>query len=177
MKQLDIITDFITGQDIPNIGAEMNRQDVEHFLVEKKGFDKNDISIDQEISFTIAGEVYHSKVDIIVSIESKKIMVIRCAAGSLGSRERETLAMARLVDEYQVPFSVVSDGKNAIVLDTISGKKNGEGLAAIPSKKEGLNQLKNIQLTDLSAKRKEQEKLIFRSYDSMIINVADNSRI
>ncbi len=35
-----MITDFITGNKIPNVGAEENRQMVERFLVNKKGFSK-----------------------------------------------------------------------------------------------------------------------------------------
>jgi hypothetical protein len=177
MKTFDTIKDFITGREIPNIGAEMNRQEIEYFLVEKKGFDKKEISVDQKMSLMIRGEAYHSKADIIVMIDEKKIMVIRCAAGSIGSRERETLALARLIDEYQIPYSIVSDGKTAIVLDTISGKKRGEGLDAIPSKEESLNLMKHMQLQALPEERKEREKLIFRSYDSMVINVPDKNRI
>lgn len=177
MKTSDTITDFLTGREVPNIGAEMNRQAIEQFLVNNKGFDRKDIFIDQKISLMIKGEIYRSTADIIVVVEEKKMMVIKCAAGSLGSRERETLAMARLIEEYQVPYSIVSDGKTAIILDTISGKKKGEGLDAIPSKKESLRRMKQIQLQPFPPEKKEREKLIFRSYDSMIINVPDNSRI
>jgi hypothetical protein len=31
-KSHEMITDFITGEIVPDIGAEANRQDVEHFL-------------------------------------------------------------------------------------------------------------------------------------------------
>jgi hypothetical protein len=98
-------------------------------------------------------------------------MVLKCTAGSLGSWERETLAAARLLDTYQIPLSVVSDGKSAIVLDTVTGKKIGEGLQAIPSKKEAREKLSASTLSPLPADRIEPEKLIFRSYDSMKVNV------
>ncbi|RJP75933.1 MAG: hypothetical protein C4522_19545 [Desulfobacteraceae bacterium] len=177
MKASDTITDFLTGREIPNIGAEMNRQAIEQFLVNNKGFDKKDLLIDHKISLMINGEIYRSTVDIIVAVEENKMMVIKCAAGSLGSRERETLAVARLIEEYQVPYSIVSDGKTAIILDTIAGKKTGEGLDAIPSKEESLKRIQQIPLQSFPPEKKEREKLIFRSYDSMIINVPDKNRI
>lgn len=177
LKPYDMIADFVSGEEVPNIGAEENRQALERFLVREKGFDKKDISVDVEIAMTVAGEAYQSQVDLIISIDAgtPAFMAIKCAAGSLGSREREILAAARLFDEnYQIPISVVSDGKTAIVLDTVSGKKIAEGLAAIPSKKEAIEMLKSIELLPFPRERRERERLIFRTYDSQNVNVQRN---
>ena len=130
LKPYTMITDFVTGQAIPNVGAEENRQAVERYLVDVKGYSKNDIEADVKLDMTVAGKPYSSQVDLVVTAGAakKRIMAFKCAAGSLGSREREIVAAARLLDDYQIPLAVVSDGKTAIVLDTISGKKIGEGL-------------------------------------------------
>ena len=101
-------------------------------------------------------------------------MVLKCVAGSLGSREREIVAAARLLDEHQIPYSVVSDGKTAIVLDTVSGKKVAEGLGAIFSKKEALEKLLFIELQPFPKNRLKGERLIFRTYDSENVNVQRN---
>jgi hypothetical protein len=172
MKKEDTITDFITGRKIPNIGSEMNRQVVERFLVEKKGFSKEDIKVDMDITIDISGEIYCSQIDLIVCIEGKNFMLFKCCAGSIGSREREALAAARLAGKHQIPLSVVSDGKTAVILDTISGKKLYEGLESIPSKKEVRKLFKSTEFTAYPEERIEREKLIFRSYDEMRVNVA-----
>ena len=171
-----MITDFITGNKIPNVGAEENRQMFVQFLVKEKGFSKEDIEVDVDIEMTVAGETYRSQIDLIVSVDGgvTRFMAVKCAAASLGSREREILAASRLLAENQLPFSVVSDGKTAIVLDTVSGKKLGEGLNAIPSKGEVREKLKTLQLRPFSKEKREREKLIFRSYDSMNVNVRRN---
>ena len=173
LKPYKMLTDFITGKDVPNIGAEENRQVVERFLVEQKGYLKEDIQIDADIGITIDGELYRSQIDLVISPDGGKtrFMVIRCAAGSLGSREREIVAAARLLVNYQVPVSVVSDGIQAIVLDTVTGKKTGEGMDAIYSKKEAIEKLKSLELQPLPEERLEREKLIFRTYDSENVNV------
>lgn len=173
-----MITDFVTGKEIPNVGAEENRQMVEQFLVNEKGFSKEDIAVDVDIEITIAGETYRSQIDLVVSVDdeygSTPWMAIKCAAASLGSREREILAASRLLTENQLPYSVVSDGKTAIVLDTVSGKKLGEGLNAILSKAEAREKLKEIKPLPFPKERREREKLIFRSFDSMNVNVGRN---
>jgi hypothetical protein len=178
LKPYSMITDFVTGKEIPNVGAEENRQMVERFLVTEKGFSKEDIAVDVDIEITIAGETYRSQIDLVVSVGdeygSTRLMAIKCAAASLGSREREILAASRLLAENQLPYSVVSDGKTAIVLDTVSGKKLGEGLNAILSKAEARERLKEIKPLPFPKEKREREKLIFRSYDSMNVNVGRN---
>ena len=176
LKPYTIITDFVTDKDVPNIGAEENRQVIERFLVEQKGYLKEDLQIDVDIEITVAGEIYRSQLDLVVSTDGGKnrFMAIKCAAGSLGSREREIVAAARLLDNYQIPLSVVSDGKTAIVLDTVSGKKTGNGLNAIPSKKDAIRKLESLELQPFPIDRREKEKLIFRTYDSDNVNVQRN---
>jgi hypothetical protein len=172
-KPYTMIRDYVTGREVPNVGAEENRQAVEAFLVEQKGYQKEDIKVDVDIVVTVAGERYHSQVDLVVCADGGKIdlMVIKCAAGSLGSRERESIAAARLLAEYQIPWAVVSDGKTATVLDTVTAKKVGQGLDAIPSKEEALTRLKSVTPVGFPAERREREKLIFRTYDIENVNV------
>ena len=173
LKPYSLITDFVTGKEIPNVGAEENRQIVERFLVAEKGFSKADIEVDVDIELTVAGKPYRSQIDLVVSIDggSTRFMAIKCAAGSLGSREREILAAARLLNRYQIPLSMVSDGKTAILLDTVSGKKIGAGMDMVPTKAMLQDRAKQMMFVPLSAKRQKLEKIIFRSYDSMNVNI------
>ncbi len=174
-KPYTMLTDYVTGREVPNVGAEQNRQAVEKFLVEQKGYLKQDIEVDTDLSLTVAGEPYHSQMDLVVRADNgSRFMVIKCVAGSLGSREREVVAAARLLDDYQIPCAVVSDGSTAIVLDTVSGKKSGEGLDAIPSKQEAVGKLKAYEFPEFPKERREREKLIFRTYDIENVNVQRN---
>jgi hypothetical protein len=162
--------DYITGKTIADIGSEANRQAVERFLVEEKGFSKEDIEVSLPIAVDIDGENYHSRLDLVVCVGGRRLMAIKCAAGSLGSREREILAAARITDTYQIPFALVTDGKTAVLLDTVSSKKIGEGLSIIPSKQALSSYAKNAAFLPLATERLRREKLIFRSYDSMNVN-------
>jgi len=169
--KMEEIIDYITGEVVPDIGAEANRQAVERFLVEEKGWHREQIRVDAPFDLTIDGEVYGAALDLLVSCEERKIMAIKCCAGSLLSREREILAAARLAADYQIPCAVVSDGRDALVIDTLTGKHLGEGMAAIPARSEVQSRLAAYRFEPLDAKRVHGEKLIFRSYDSMNVNV------
>jgi len=164
--------DHITGKPVQDIGAEANRQAVEKILLEKKGFQASDITVDAPIRLTVAGEPYRSTVDLVVSVDGTRLMAIKCAAGSLGSREREIVSAARLLDSHQIPFAVASDGRDAVVLDTLTGKKIAEGMDAIPSKSHLASYLKTHEPVVFPVKKREREKLVFRTYDVENVNRA-----
>lgn len=170
---MDTIKDYVTGKEVPDIGAEAARQAIERFLVDDRGFLKAEIRVDAPLEISIAEEVYQSKIDLLISVgeDQKEVLLIKCAAGSLGSREREAIAAARIAFPHQIPFVVASDGKTAVLLDTLTGKRLGSGLEAIPTRNDLLQRLPALSFKPYPADRVEREKLIFRSYDMMNVNV------
>jgi hypothetical protein len=177
LKPYQTIKDFVTGKNIPEIGAEANRQKVERMLIQKKGYSREDIEVDADIAFEAAGETYASMIDLVVSTDggTNRCMVLKCVPGSLGSCEREIVAAARLLDpRYQIPVAVVSDGVNAIVIDANTGKNIGEGMEAIPDKMTAQNLMATATLKPCPENRIERERLIFRTYNCEYVNVAKN---
>ena len=173
-KPYELIEDFVTGRMIPNVGAEGHRQAVERFLVEKKGYAREDIEVDAPICFDVADETYRSTVDLVVSPDGGKtrLIAVKCAAASLGSREREILAAARLLDDYQIPYCLVSDGRRVILLETLTGKHLGGSWDDVPDKKTAAELAGRLERSPLPESRREKTKLIFRSYDTLNVNVA-----
>lgn len=175
------VVDFVTGQRLPLVGAEENRQQVERILVLEKGFEKSDIAVGVPIRVTLpqgpegpdgSPVSYESRVDLVVKDSAGQwAMAIKCAAGSLGSREREALAASRLLGSYQIPFTVISDGRTARVLDTLTGKNLGTGLEGIPDKKTLDRHMISTPRVALAAHRRDREGLIYRCYDQMNMNV------
>ncbi len=166
----DIIIDFITGEPVPNTGAEANRQQVERYLIEVKGYRREDVIVDAPIDVEIDGDLYRSAVDLIIKIENRPLIAVKCAAGALGSREREIVSAARLYGLSPLPLAVVSDGSGATVLDAVTGKKTGDGLAAIPTRDEAVILSQADPPTPVAPDRLVRERLVFRSYDSMNVN-------
>jgi hypothetical protein len=168
----DTIIDFITGTAKPNAGAEANRQAVERLLVEVKGYDKADVEVDAPLALDMGDGRYQSTVDLVLRVCNMRFMVVKCAPGALASREREIIAAARLMENYQIPLAAATDGKSAIVWDTVTGRCLGEGLDAIPAKKQAIEAFKPAALLPLDEKRRARQQLIFRSYDSMNVHKA-----
>ncbi|HGY11293.1 MAG: hypothetical protein DRH34_02475 [Deltaproteobacteria bacterium] len=166
-----IITDYITGKAVRNVGPEASRQIFEKFLVEDKGYAKKDIRVDEKLVVQFKGEDYVSAIDLIVYCRQKAVMAITCVAGSIGSYEREILAGARLVYDYQIPFAISTDARDAVIMDTISGKTTGQFLDAIPSKKDALKMFESFKFEPLDENRKEREMIIYRSFNLEKVNI------
>jgi hypothetical protein len=165
-----IITDYITGKPVRNMGPEATRQIVERLLVQEKGYAKDDIKVDEQIIVQFKGQDYISSIDLIVFCNKKAFMAITCVAGSIGSYEREILAGARLVYDYQIPLAVSTDARDAAVMDTVSGKIRGQGMEAIPSKEQAALMTASIEYLPFDENRKEREMIIYRSFNLEKVN-------
>ncbi len=166
-----IITDFITGNAVRNVGPEASRQLFEKILVQEKGYSKEDIRVDEKIIVQFKNEDYESTIDLIVCCHEKPIMAITCVAGSIGSYEREILAGARLVYDTQIPIAISTDSRDAIIMDTLTGKKTAQGLENIPSKEEVMSLIESLEFKPHDEDRKEREMIIFRSFNLEKVNI------
>ena len=167
------LKDYLTGNLIPDVGAESHRQTLLRYLAEEKGYPREALRVDAPIQTDIAGVPYSAKIDLIVVAgrPDTPFMAFKCCAGSLGSREREILAAARIFGATPIPLAVVSDGRDAIIIDTLSGRKTAQGLDAIPSAPEADRRLAGWDPQPYPEERLAREKLIFRTYDQDNINI------
>jgi hypothetical protein len=157
--------DFITGREIKDTDDERYRQKLARLLVEGKGYAKEDIESKRRLEMTIGDEKVLSMVDFVVKVDGTAFMAIRYGPGSIVTRERPALASARILENYQVPFTLVTNGEDAELLDTFSGRVIGTGLDAVPHKDAAEQQLKSIKLHNLSLKQLEAEKRVLSAYD------------
>ena len=164
------IVDYVTGQPLPNVGAEANRQALERYLIDDRGFERDDITVNAPIQVEVDGQAYRSRVDLVVQVGQRTLMAIKCAAGSLDSRQREIVAAARLLMDYEIPLSVASNGKDALVWDTHSGNCIGSGLAAIPTRDQAQQLAAEARFATLDDRRRQREAILFRAYDLDNVN-------
>ena len=157
--------DFITGQTITDTIDERAKQKIARFLVEKKGYSKQDIEVRRAMEVTVDGDKGWVKVDFVITVADKVFAIIIFGPGSLVTRERPALAAARLVETYAVPFAVVTNGEDAEVLETKSGKVIDEGLEAIPSRQEALEKMRTFAFEKVPEDRLEKEKRILFAFD------------
>ena len=162
---LGTTTDFITGREIKDTDDERLRQRLARFLVEEKGYAKKDIEVKRRIEMIIEDKKILSMVDFVVRAEGKSYIVIKYGPGSLVTRERPALAIARIIEEHEIPLTIVTNGEDAEVLETATGTVISTGIDSIPGRTALIEQYKNVEPRNLSPKKIEAEKRVLSAYD------------
>lgn len=160
------LTDFLTGETLADTDDERYRQQLARLLVEDKGFAKEEIEPRLVIETLFAGNFVTSRVDLVIRIAGRRRLVLRYGPGSLVTRQRPALAAARVLDPHQViPLTAVSNGRDAELLDSRSGKVLGQGLAAIPDREQLLALTAESDFSPWPPERREPELRILNAYD------------
>ena len=151
------------GEDLANEA----RQLIGYLLREKKGYDPGDVRKGLAFEVQLGAETAWSSADFLVSLDGRAAMIIKCAAGSLDSRERQAVAAARVITSPPLPVAVVADPVTAEVLDVATGKVTGEGFGAIPTKEQLRSIVAEKAMQPLDPQRLEKEKRILLAFDAI----------
>jgi hypothetical protein len=154
------------GEDLASEARKM----IGYLLLEKKGYAPEDVRKAIAIEVQLDNETAWSSLDFLVSVDGRKAMVIKCAAGSIDSRERQAVALARVIASLPLPVAVVADPVAAVVLDVASGKVTGESFGAIPTKDQ-LREIVGKTMQPLDPGRLEREKRILLAFDTIKCSV------
>ncbi len=92
-------------------------------------------------------------------------MIIRYGPGSIVTRRRPALAASRLVAGYQVPVAVATNGRDAEVLDAVTGHVVSTSLDTIPSRWQLIEIAGRADFAPIAAKRAEMESRLIYCYE------------
>lgn len=160
------LTDYLTNEPLVDTDDERYRQKLMRLLVEEKGFAKGDLEPRLKIETLFAHQFVVSKIDLVVSIDGQRIMVVRYGPGSLVTRERPAIAAARVLDPGRlIPLTVVTNGEDAELLDTRSGAVLATGLDAIPNKEQAVALAAERDSRPVPESRREPELRILNAFD------------
>lgn len=164
------LNDFITGEELTDTDDERFRQDLSKMMVNELGYQKDELEPRRYIETLFSTQFVRSTIELTVSIDGKKIMIIRYAPGSLVTRERSVIAAARVLEkEYQIPLAVVTNGRDAELLDTTNCDVLATGMEAIPTRLQAEEMLTDLTFRDApQGKKREGELRILNAFDVQI---------
>ena len=91
-------------------------------------------------------------------------MIVRYAPGALVARQRPTVALARLLEPTVVPWAVISNGMDALVLDATTGKPAATGLSGIFRRGDLAGRVAQAQPITLTAAQRAAEARIAAAF-------------
>lgn len=161
------LRDYLTGEELVDTDDERIRQDIGKYLVERRGYFKHDLHPRLFIDTLFTGGVVRSTIDLTVEISGHRFMIVRYGPGSLVSRERAAIAAARVLHpQYRIPLAVVTNGSDAELIDTATGKILGNGLESIPDRIQAEKLIFTLTFPPRqSGLELEREKRILNAFD------------
>lgn len=133
-------------------------------LLAERGYLPEEVEVDRKFAVAAGGRREAASVDYIVRLRGRPYMAIKCSM-ALVSRQRHVLAFSRVVDDCVIPYSVVTDGIHAHVMDTATGRMVSEALEGIPSREEAMKELQYLKYQECPPERKEREAMILQAFE------------
>lgn len=159
------LDDLITGETINDTHDERYRQKIACLLLNRKGFLKSDIEPRKKLLVQAGDRRAIIKIDFLIELSGRLCMIIQYGPGSLVTRQRSVVAASRILAPYQIPVAVVTNGKDAEILEGSSAKVIARGLDAIPSKTE-LNKIAaGFNFNKIPPERAAMESRILYCYE------------
>ncbi len=159
------LVDFITGETIEDTHDERYRQKLAKLLVQKKDYSKNDIKSRYEIPVSADTKKAMVKIDFTITLSNKICMIMKYSPGSLVTRHRPALAASRLVDSYQVPIVVATNGEDADILDSYTNEVISSGLESIPDREQLAKRVADNPFEQISSRQVEMESRIIYAFE------------
>ncbi len=130
----------------------------------QKGFSKNRMVFNETFRLqTDEGELC-IPVEIVVYVQGRPSLLVKCIDGNLAAREQASLALARLYPGGPVPFAVVANESDALVMDSETRKTIGFALSGIPGVSAVRSCLRAMQPSSPDDEKMEREKRILATY-------------
>lgn len=161
------LNDYLNGEELTDTDDERIRQQISKMMVEELGYRRQELIPRLTIETLFTRNFVTSTIELTVELEGRQVMIIRYGPGSLVSRERSALAAARVLNSaYRIPLAVVTNGRDALLLDTITTGILAQGMEAIPNREQLLQLLPSlIFLPPQDEDKLLREKRILNAFD------------
>ncbi|WP_339134087.1 MAG: type I restriction enzyme HsdR N-terminal domain-containing protein [Candidatus Electrothrix sp. GW3-4] len=161
------LKDYLTGEELPDTDDERFRQELARMMVEEKGFTREELEPRLSVETLFNHIFVRSIIDLTVSCNGQRLFVLRYGPGSLVTREKSARAAARVLDSASsIPLAVVTNGRDAELLETQSGKVLATGMEAIPNQAQAAELIKEYPaLPPLTGPERERNLRVLNAFD------------
>ena len=128
------------------------------------GFDEGSMKLDESFVLATKDGELQIPIEIMVCLDQKPIVLVKCVRGYMSTRERAAVALARLLADTPIPFAIVANEKDAVVYDAITGKAVGRGYRAFPRPPEAEQRLKDCTDFRIPPDQRMREERILETY-------------
>lgn len=164
------LLDFISGEELQDTDDERIRQSLARMLVEELGYAKSELEPRLTIDSTFNKIYTRTTIELTVRIKGYRLFILRYGPGSLVTREKAAIAAARVLEpNYQIPLAIITNGRDAELLDTLDETVLATGMECIPDRVEAEQLLQECRFIPIGdALQKEMALRILNVFDREI---------
>jgi hypothetical protein len=159
------LTDIVSGTPLADTEDERLRQQIALRLLTECGFSPQQIQCRLRIPICVGEKRAEVPLDFLVSVQGVPAMMIKYGPGSIVTRHRPALALARLLGPRIVPVVAVTNGRDADVLESGRGRIIGSGLEAIPTREALERRLGDTPAVPVDSRQAEMAARIVYAFE------------
>ena len=152
---------------IANMGLAHVKKAIVDYLLSEKGYNAEDLEVERDFRIELGDAVFTVKADIVLKVEGRIFLLVKCAMTSPESWERYTVAMCRVACNEAIPYCLVTDGEYAGLIDVRTGKSVSERFEQLPSKQEALRIVRDVSSSPFACEKAEKEKRILFAFEGL----------
>jgi hypothetical protein len=138
------------------------------FLLETKGFFESDLTTHVPFTPEAVGDRQSPFViDFLISLVGRPAAIVVCAPGWISNLSRAATAAARLLAETVIPLSVVTNGDQVEIVDSLTGRVIGSRLDDLPDRDQLAARLDGQTPRSLDESRRQKEGRILAAYQAL----------
>lgn len=152
---------------IEQVHLEGTKQTVWEILIKEKQFKPEDIQVKPKFKLVLSDCETMVDIDFIINLPSANFMVIKCAYAAIESWERYLIAFARAIKDYQIPYVMVTDGKQVKIIDVIKGSLVGDSFESLFNRQEALKIMEGFKKVPYPEGKIERERRIIYAFEGI----------
>lgn len=155
-----VITDYLTGENIELTTYEDLRQSLAALMVEEKGYPKTAIVPKYKLNLTLGSDHYVVCLDFVIHIDDNPALLIGFCPGAVSTFITQFVCAARIFNGKPIPYVIVTDCKDAALIRTADKKDLCRGYHCIPDWGKLQALYKEAPAFELTESRKNKESRI-----------------
>lgn len=129
------LRDYLSGEVLVDTDDERIRQELARRLVEQLGYAREELEPRLTIDSCYNNTRVRTLIELTARINGRRLFILRYGPGSLVTRETAAVAAARILDpDYRIPLAIVTNGRDAELIETRRGKVLAGGMECIPDR-------------------------------------------
>ncbi len=138
------------------------------FLLENKGFHQSDLTT--HVGLAPDQPEYEGPpfiIDFLITLDGRPAAIVVCAPGWISNLSRAATAAARLLAETVIPLTVVTNGDQVEIVDSLTGRVIGSRRENLPDRDQLAARLAAVPPWRLDQSRRRKEARILAAYQAL----------